>query len=194
MLPSTECATTSMSTLPAVWLNSHAYQNVSDIVVTRPPTRMDGCNPPSSKKKRGKCQPATSGARIVVASSGERSACKPGRATPFQPGCSPSGPSAGLTRRTAKSMRKVVTELKASDGTPAPAATFSPAVARKTASGRLKATTYQYHLTRQRIIRKPSCLRPAQPWVRGITMRAAKSGPDGKNLTASIGKNAHEIA
>jgi hypothetical protein len=28
----------------------------------------------------------------------------------------------------------------------------------------------------------------------GITMRAAKSGPDGKNLTGSIGKKAHEIA
>jgi hypothetical protein len=28
----------------------------------------------------------------------------------------------------------------------------------------------------------------------GITIRAAKSGPDGKNLTASIGKKAHELA
>jgi hypothetical protein len=28
----------------------------------------------------------------------------------------------------------------------------------------------------------------------GITMRAAKSGPDGKNLTDSIGKAPHEIA
>jgi hypothetical protein len=28
----------------------------------------------------------------------------------------------------------------------------------------------------------------------GITMRAAKSGPEGKNLTDSIGKNPHEIA
>jgi hypothetical protein len=28
----------------------------------------------------------------------------------------------------------------------------------------------------------------------GITMRAAMSGPEGKNLTASIGKKAHEIA
>jgi hypothetical protein len=28
----------------------------------------------------------------------------------------------------------------------------------------------------------------------GITMRAAKNGPDGKNLTASIGKKAQEIA
>jgi hypothetical protein len=27
----------------------------------------------------------------------------------------------------------------------------------------------------------------------GITMRAAKSGPDGKNLTLSIGKNPQEI-
>jgi hypothetical protein len=28
----------------------------------------------------------------------------------------------------------------------------------------------------------------------GMTMRAAKSGPEGKNPTASIGKNPHEIA
>jgi hypothetical protein len=28
----------------------------------------------------------------------------------------------------------------------------------------------------------------------GMTMRAAKSGPDGKNLTDSIGKKAHEMA
>jgi hypothetical protein len=28
----------------------------------------------------------------------------------------------------------------------------------------------------------------------GITMRAAKSGPDGKNLTDSTSKKAHEIA
>jgi hypothetical protein len=56
------------------------------------------------------------------------------------------------------------------------------------------ATKYQYHLTRQRIIRLPSPFRPAQPWVMGITMRAAKSGPDGKNPTASIGKKAQDIA
>jgi hypothetical protein len=56
------------------------------------------------------------------------------------------------------------------------------------------ATTYQYHLTRQRIIREPSSRSPAQPWVRGSTMRAARSGPDAKNLTLSIGKNTHEIA
>ena len=35
---------------------------------------------------------------------------------------------------------------------------------------------------------------PAQPWVMGITIRAAKSGPDGKNPTDSIGKGPHEIA
>src|SRR5215218_1636866 len=154
MLPSTECATTSKSMLPAVWLKSHVYQNVTAIVVTIPTTKKDGCKPPSSKKKVGRCQPATSGARIMAASSGERSACKPGRATPFQPGCSPSGPSAGLTRRTANTMRKVVTELKASDGTPANGM-FSAAVNTWTASGKPRATTYQYHLTRQRIIRKP---------------------------------------
>jgi hypothetical protein len=43
-------------------------------------------------------------------------------------------------------------------------------------------------------MREPSSRIPAQPWVSGITMRAAKSGPDGKNLTDSIGKGAHEIA
>ena len=61
-----------------------------------------------------------------MATSGEWSACKPGRATPFQPGCSPSGPSAGLTKRSAKSMRKLIRELKASRGTLAPAATMRP--------------------------------------------------------------------
>jgi hypothetical protein len=91
-------------------------------------------------------------------------------------------------------MRKVVKEVKVSEGTPAPAATLSPTTARWTASGKPKAAAYQYHLTRQRIIREPSSRSPDRPWVRGITMRAAKSGPDGKNLTASIGKKAHEIA
>jgi hypothetical protein len=57
--------------LPPVWLNSHAYQNVTAIVVMRPATRTDGCKPPSSRKKVGRCQPATSGARIAVARSGE---------------------------------------------------------------------------------------------------------------------------
>jgi hypothetical protein len=91
-------------------------------------------------------------------------------------------------------MRKVVREVKLSEGTPAPAATLSPTTARCTASGTPMAAAYQYHLTRQRIIRNPSSLSPAQPWVMGITMRAAKSGPDGKNLTDSSGKNPHEIA
>jgi len=91
-------------------------------------------------------------------------------------------------------MRKVLKEVKLSEGKPAPAATLSPTTARCTASGTPMAAAYQYHLTRQRIIRNPSTLSPAQPWVMGITMRAAKSGPDGKNLTDSIGKKAHEIA
>jgi len=91
-------------------------------------------------------------------------------------------------------MRKVVREVKLSEGTPAPAATLSPTTARCTASGTPMAAAYQYHLTRQRIIRKPSTFSPDQPWVMGITMRAAKSGPDGKNLTDSSGKKAHEIA
>jgi hypothetical protein len=55
------------------------------------------------------------------------------------------------------------------------------------------ATTYQYHLTRQRIIREPSSRSPERPWVMGITMRAASTGPPGMNLTASIGKNPHEM-
>jgi hypothetical protein len=61
-------------------------------------------------------------------------------------------------------------------------------------SGKPRASAYQYHLTRQRIMREPSSRIPAQPWVIGITMRAAMSGPEGKNLTASTGKKAHEIA
>ena len=96
--------------------------------------------------------------------------------------------------RTANTMRKVVKELKASCGTPAPAATLSPTYVRWTARGSPIATAYQYHLTRQRIIRKPSSFSPERPWVMGMTMRAANSGPDGKNLTASTGKKAHEIA
>ena len=45
---------TTGSTLPAVWLKSHAYQNVTAIVVTRPATRTDGTKQPSSMKKGGK--------------------------------------------------------------------------------------------------------------------------------------------
>jgi hypothetical protein len=40
----------------------------------------------------------------------------------------------------------------------------------------------------------PGSTTPFQPWVMGITLRAANSGPDGKSLTASIGMKAHEIA
>jgi hypothetical protein len=91
-------------------------------------------------------------------------------------------------------MRKVVKEAKVSEGTPAPAATLSPTMARWTASGTPIASAHQIHPTRQRIIREPSSRSPERPWVMGITMRAARSGPDGKNLTDSIGKNPHEIA
>jgi hypothetical protein len=49
------------------------------------------------------------------------------------------------------------------------------------------ATAYQ-------IILEPRSRSPAHPWVMEITMRAAISGPAGKNLTASIGRNPHEIA
>jgi hypothetical protein len=91
-------------------------------------------------------------------------------------------------------MRTVVKEPKASEGALAPRATLSPAVTTRTPSGSAMATTYQYHLTRQRIIRKPSSLSPATPWVRGMTMRAAMNGAPAMNLTASIGKNPHPIA
>src|SRR5215208_6358191 len=72
-----------------------------------------------------------------------------------------------------------------------PAAKLSPTMARWTASGSPIATAYQYHLTRQRIIRKPSSLSPERPWHIGITMRAATSGayapkvPNG-NVTHAI--------
>ena len=83
--------------------------------------------PPGSQKKRGKCQRDTSGATIMVATSGEYpDPCSPARAKPCQPGFSPSGPSVGLTRRIANTMRKVVKEANVSDGTPAPVATFEP--------------------------------------------------------------------
>jgi hypothetical protein len=84
MLPSMSCAMTSSRMLPPVWLNSHVYQNVTAIVTTKPLTRTEACKPPGSQKKRGKCQPATSGARIEVATSGEYpNPCSPGRATPL---------------------------------------------------------------------------------------------------------------
>src|ERR671910_3683848 len=105
----------------------------------------------------GTCQPVTSTSRIRVDISGERVLCSPGRANPRQPGSSPSAPSPGLTRRTANIRRTALTEpTPASEGTLAPRATLSPAVSPTTASGSAIATTYQYHLTRQRIIRKPS--------------------------------------
>jgi hypothetical protein len=75
-------------------------------------------------------------------------------------------------------MRRVDEEpTPASEGAPAPRATLSPTVTRRTASGSPTATTYQYHLTRQRIIREPSSRSPERPWEMGITMRAAMSGP-----------------
>jgi hypothetical protein len=82
----------------------------------------------------------------------------------------------------------------ASDGAPAPSATFSVRVVRRTASGSPMATMYQRSPTRQRIIREPSSFNPARPWMRGITMRAAMSGPAGKNPNALIGRNPHESA
>jgi hypothetical protein len=184
-----------MSTLPPVWLKSHEYQNVTATVPRRKPTKKGGCKPPSSRKRMGTCQPVTSTPSIRVATSGERVLCSPGRANPRQPGSSPSAPSPGLTRRTANTIRTVVTELNwSSEGALAPRATLSPAVSRITPSGSPIAITYQYHLMRQRIIREPSSRSPAHPWVRGITMRAAMNGPAGMNLTLSIGKNPHEIA
>jgi hypothetical protein len=54
------------------------------------------------------------------------------------------------------------------------------------------AATYQYHLTRQRIIREPSSRSPAQPWVRGITMRAAMNGEPA--MKVQKGMHPHPIA
>jgi hypothetical protein len=59
----------------------------------------------------------------------------------------------------------------------APSATLRVTPAAATASGMPRAATYQYHLTRQRIIREPSSRSPERPWVMGITMRAASTGP-----------------
>src|SRR5918995_105706 len=77
---------------------------------------IDGCKRPSSRKRRGTCQTVTATPRIRVDTSGERVLCSPGRAKPRQPGSSPSAPSPGLTRRTAKTRRMVLTEPKASEG------------------------------------------------------------------------------
>src|SRR5215211_1755037 len=199
MVPWAECDTSVMSTLPPVWLNNHVYQKVTATVPKTLPTKMDGWKPPS-KKKVGRCQPVMSTARIKVVRSGERVVCSPGRAKPRQPGSSPNGPSRGLIRRTANTMRRAEKgPIAASEGAPAPSATFSTTVTRRAASGSPTATTYQYHLTRHRIIRKLSSRSPDQPRVMGITMRAAISGPVakkgiGQTPAAYKGKPTHEIA
>jgi hypothetical protein len=61
------------------------------------------------------------------------------------------------------------------------------------------ASAHQIHPTCQRIIRLPSSRSPARPWVRGITIRAAISGPVakkgiGQTPAAYKGKPTHEIA
>jgi hypothetical protein len=66
-----------MSTLPPVRLNNHAYQYVTASVARTPPRMKDVCKP-ASKMKVGTCQTVTSTARIRVARSGERSACRRG--------------------------------------------------------------------------------------------------------------------
>src|SRR5918993_752914 len=199
MVPWAECDTSVMSTLPPVWLNNHVYQKVTATVPRTAPTKIDGWKPPS-KKKVGRCQPVMSTARIRVVTSGERLVCKPGRANPRQPGSSPIGPSRGLIRRTANTMRMVDREpTPAREGVSAPRAKLSPTVIRRTASGSPTATTYQYHLTRQRIIRKPSSRSPERPWVMGTTIRAAMNGPVAKKgighmPAAYKGMPTHEIA
>src|ERR687897_824707 len=123
MVPWAAWDTSVMSTLPPVRLNNHVYQNVTARVPSRKPTMIDGCKPPSSRKRMGTCQPVTSAPRMRVDTSGERVLCSPGRATPRQPGSSPSAPSPGLIRRMANIMRTVVTEpIPASEGTLAPRA------------------------------------------------------------------------
>src|SRR5918999_12117 len=193
MVPWAAWDTSVMSTLPPVRLNNHVYQNVTASDPRRKPTMIDGCKPPSSRKRRGTCQPVTSTPRMRVDTSGERpDPCSPGRAKPRQPGSSPSAPSPGLTRRTAKNRRMALTEPKASEGVLAPSATLSTAVIRRTVSGSPMATTYQYHLTRQRITREPSSRSPAQPWVRGMTMRAASNGEPA--MKVQKGMHPHPIA
>src|SRR5918995_898001 len=104
---------------------------------------------------------------------------------PLQPGegeASPAGlfaqrPSPGLTRRTANTRRTEVTEPYWTNvGALASRATLRPAVRARTASGNPMAARYQYHLTRQRIIRGPSSRKPGSPWAMGITMSAATRG------------------
>src|ERR671920_110297 len=141
MVPWVACDTSVMSTLPPVWLNNHVYQNVTAIVPTTPPTKMAGWKP--SRTKVGRCQPVISTASIMVVASGEWLVCRPGRAKPRQPGSSPSGPSRGLIRRTANTMRRVDKgPTPANDGALAPSATLSPTVSRRTTSGSPMATTY----------------------------------------------------
>src|SRR5215204_696590 len=191
MIPWVECATTVMSTLPPVRLNNHVYQNVIANVVSSSIGRRLNCA--NCGRRRGACQTATTSARIRVANSGERSACRRDKAKPRHPGSSPSGPSRGLIRRTANTTMTMYQGLNwASEGAPAPSATLSPIVTRKTASGSPIASAYQIHLARQRIIRPPRSRSPAQPWVMGITMRAATSGPNAPK--DPNGKNPHAIA
>src|SRR5215216_7032027 len=162
-----------MNTLPPVWLNTHVATNVN-VNAPRSPVGGSMC-----AKTSGTCQRATSGARIMVDTSGERLACKPGRARPRQPGSSPIGPFRGLISFIANTMMMLVKGGKvASDGTGAPIATMSATATAAAASGMPKATAYQRHPTRQRIIRKPSSRSPAQPWVRSEEHTSELQSPD----------------
>jgi hypothetical protein len=93
MLPSVACAISVSRTLPAAWLSSQAYQNVSATVVTA----SIGRSPNDAMKNSGPCQIVTPTAISAVATSGERFDCIVGWANPRKAGSSLSGPPSGST-------------------------------------------------------------------------------------------------
>ena len=92
MLPSMLCAMTSSRMLPLVWLNSHAYQNVTAIVTTRPATSTDGCSGTLFQEEGGQVPAGYQWRQDRCGHKRRVAGLQARQGDPFQPGCSPRAP------------------------------------------------------------------------------------------------------
>src|SRR5689334_15453173 len=129
-----------MSELPPERLNSHEYQNVTATVVTK----SNGYRSKAGRSSSGRCQPATSNARMAVAVNRLRPFCSAGSAYPRKLGSSLNGPLTGFTMCSAIASGSPYD----SENADAPNLTLRAAVASWTASGTPRASAYQIQLTR----------------------------------------------
>ena len=118
------------------------------------------------------------GARIRLATNGERLICSWGRANPRQPGSSPRPTKRGMNRKRSGNSRNFATEGP-DTGEPLLKRGTNPTATRQIRIGVANVSAYHFAPTRQRTIRPKNLRRPDRPEMIAVTMIPAISGPSG---------------